>query len=67
MADENGEYRQIVHDLVEAARLNLDEHEKIWSAVNALRVSHLDLIGQIANLTGAIRDLIDRIPPENLR
>ncbi len=67
MADANGEDRQIIHDLVEAARLNLDEHEKIWSAVNALRVSHIDLIDQIASLTGAIRDLIDRIPPENLR
>lgn len=54
-------------DLLEHARLNLDEHEKIWNAVNALRVSQLDLIGQISSLTGAIRDLIDRIPPENLR
>ncbi len=67
MADGNGDYRQIMHDLVEAARLNLHEHEKIWSAVNTLRVSHLDLTGQIASLTNAIRDLIDRIPPENLR
>jgi hypothetical protein len=65
--DGNGDYRQIIQALVDAARLNLEEHEKIWSAVNTLRVSHLDLIGQISNLTNAIRDLIDRIPPENLR
>jgi hypothetical protein len=67
MPDGNGDYRQIIQALVEAARLNLEEHDKIWSAVNTLRVSHLDLIGQISNLTSAIRDLINRIPPENLR
>lgn len=67
MPDENHDYRHIIEGLVETARLNLEEHEKIWSAVNTLRVSHLDQIGQISNLTNAIRDLIDRIPPENLR
>jgi hypothetical protein len=64
MSDRNGDYRQIIQRIVEAARLNLEEHEKIWSAVNALRISHIDLVDQISNSTNAIRDLIDHIPPE---
>lgn len=67
MPEGNGDYRQVIHDLVDAARLNLDEHEKIWRAIDALRISQLELVGQISDLTSAIRALIDRIPPENLR
>jgi hypothetical protein len=29
MAADNHDYRQIIHDLVEAARLNINEHEKL--------------------------------------
>lgn len=67
MPEGNGDYRQVIRDLVEAARLNLDEHDKIWRAVDTLRISQMELTGQISELTGAIRSLIDHIPPENLR
>lgn len=67
MPEGNGDYHKIMHDLLEAARLNLDEHEKIWSSIDALRTSQVELVGQVSELTGAIRALIDRIPPESLR
>jgi hypothetical protein len=46
---------------------NWEEHEHIWQAVNALRVNTLELTLSVAGLTGAIRELIHRIPPENLK
>jgi len=61
------DYHKMLHDLVAAAQLNLHEHEKIWQAVNTLRVSHLELIGSLTVLSASIRALIDRIPPENVR
>ena len=58
---------KIAADLLEAAQKNLDEHDKIWKSIETLRDSHLDTLAGIKQLTGSIRDLIDRIPPENLR
>jgi hypothetical protein len=57
----------IAQSLLESARLNLDEHEKTWRAIDALRQAQLETNEGIANLVGAIRDLIGRIPPENLQ
>ena len=67
MPEDNGDYRQIIADLVTAARLNLDEHERIWNSIEKLRDAQLDLGEHVKILVSAIRDLIDRIPPENLR
>ncbi len=69
MAEPNGNYdwKENLRLLNEAARLNIDEHERIWKAIDTLRVSVLETNAGIASLTGSIRDLIDRIPPENLR
>ena len=50
--------------LLESNVKNWEEHERIWQAVNALRINTLELTGSVANLTGAIRELIDRIPPK---
>jgi hypothetical protein len=57
----------IAQSLLESARLNVDEHEKIWKGIDALRQVQLETNQGVTNLVGAIRDLIDRIPPENLR
>jgi hypothetical protein len=57
----------IAQSLLESARLNLDGHEKIWKGIDALRQVQLETNQGVTNLVGAIRDLIDRIPPENLR
>jgi hypothetical protein len=74
MPDGNGGHQsrfdrmeKMVADLLAAARTNLDEHERIWQAIDKLREAQLDTNASVLSLTGAIRDLIDRIPPENLR
>jgi hypothetical protein len=67
MPEGNGDYRQIIADLVTAARLNLDEHDRIWKSIEKLRDAQLELGEHVKNLVTAVRDLIDRIPPENLR
>jgi hypothetical protein len=51
----------MVADLLAAARTNLDEHERIWQAIDKLREAQLDTNASVLSLTGAIRDLIDRI------
>jgi len=67
MPEENGDYRKILQDLVEESLRNIEEHKRIWSAIDKLRDLQVNLTAQISSLTSAMRDLIDRIPPENLR
>ncbi len=72
MAEGNGDHSWERH---------LAEHQRIWEAVRglvehaeltdkrieALRQAQLQTNDSVQGLIGAIRDLIDRIPPENLR
>lgn len=58
---------RVVADLVEMQRIHLDEHERIWNSIEKLRDAQLELVSGVNGLVGAIRDLIDRIPPESLR
>ena len=65
----NGNY-----DWRDRRRKNWENHDRIWRSIEALTtdvtVTHATLKGQKENtdkLVTAIRDLIDRIPPENLR
>ncbi len=69
MANENGsfDWAENLRVLNDAARLNLDEHERIWKSIETLRDSQLAVNEQVSSLVGAIRDLIEHIPPENLR
>ncbi len=69
MAQESGNYDPFEHlrTLNQLAQSNLDEHERIWKSVEGLRDSHLKTLEGVDQLTRAIRDLIDRIPPDNLR
>ncbi len=68
MPEHNGNcnWEENLRLLNEAARLNIEEHERIWKAIDTLRVTVLETNTGIGNLTSAIRALIDRIPPENL-
>jgi uncharacterized coiled-coil DUF342 family protein len=51
---------EIVAGLVEHAAMTNDRIEE-------LRLSQRETNASVQNLVGTIRDLIDRIPPENLR
>jgi hypothetical protein len=65
----NGNY-----DWREEMRRNWEDHNRIWKTIEALTTDVVHLHGSLTGLkentdklVGAIRDLIDRIPPENLR
>ncbi len=65
----NGNYdcSENIRVLNEAMRLNYEEHERIWKSIDKLRDSARETNTAVAGLSGAIRNLIDRIPQENLR
>ncbi len=68
MADGNGDDPLArLNRLEKLAADHLVEHERIWSAIDKLRESQLEMTASVQSLVSAIRDLIDRIPPENLR
>jgi hypothetical protein len=58
---------RVLASLIESEEKNREEHDRIWRSIDALRDGQLEMTAGIKSLTGAIRDLIDRIPPENLR
>lgn len=81
MADGNGDFgarydrmEKIVSNLLEHARLavqRLDRMESIADRhdrqIEILRSTQQETNASVQALAGATRDLIDRIPPENLR
>ena len=74
MPEGNGDYssrfdrlEKIAADLLEHARLGdrrLDQHDR---QIEILRSTQQQTNESVQSLVGAIRDLIDRIPPESLR
>lgn len=74
MAEENGDYLSRFERL---ERLNAQHTQQIGELIShgealdrrieILRESQLETNTQIKGLLGALRDLIERIPPENLR
>jgi hypothetical protein len=69
VADENGSF-----DWREQIQKNWEDHDRIWRSIEALTNDtvnlHKSLVAQKENtdkLLVALRELIDRIPPENLR
>jgi hypothetical protein len=54
-------------NMLESQQRNWEEHERIWKSIEALRDQDFEIVTGIKQLTSTIRDLIDRIPPENLR
>ena len=67
--ESNGNY-----DEREDIRRNWEDHDRIWKTIEALTTDVVHLHGTMTSLkentdklVSAIRSLIDRIPPENLR
>lgn len=58
---------EMIRGLIEHATLTDKEIEKLWQAAEKLRQSQQETNASVQSLVGAIRDLIDRIPPESLR
>ncbi len=58
--------RDLLAKLIESSERNWEEHDRIWKSMATLRDHQLAFEAQVSNLISTIRDLIDRIPPENV-
>lgn len=69
MPEENGSYdwKERMRRLDEAIERNWEDHARLNRNIEALGASMVQQKENIDKLVGALRDLIDRIPPENLR
>jgi hypothetical protein len=69
MAESNGnhDWRERMKRLEDSIQLNWADHQRMDRNIAALRASMVDQKENVDKLLGALRDLIDRIPPENLR
>jgi predicted nucleic acid-binding Zn-ribbon protein len=69
MAEGNGNYdwNERMRRLVDAMERNWAEHERIERNIDKLRGSMVEQKENVDKLLSALRELIDRIPPENLR
>ena len=67
-ADNNGyDWRERMRRLEDMAEHSLKGHERIERNISGLHSSLVSLKENTDKLVTAIRDLIDRIPPESLR
>ena len=69
MPEGNGNYdwQERMRRLENAIERNWHDHEPIDRNIEALRASMVQQKENVDKLVGALRELIDRIPPENLR
>ncbi len=69
MAEPNGNYdwQDRMRRLEETVDRNWQDHERIDRNIQAMRDGIVEQKQNVDKLLGALRDLIDRIPPENLR
>jgi len=69
MPEGNGSYdwRERMRRLEETVERNWQDHQRIDRNIEALRASMVQQKENVDKLLGALRELIDRIPPENLR
>lgn len=58
---------EILQGLIEHAESTDRRFDQVHKSIVELRLSQAEINTAVKNLTGALRDLIDRIPPENLR
>jgi hypothetical protein len=58
---------ELVRGLIKHAESTEKQLETIGLNMEKLRESHVATLNSVQGLVGAIRELIDRIPPENLR
>ncbi len=69
MPEENESYdwRERMRRLEDSIARNWEEHDRIIKAVGTLRESSIPLHEDVQNLVNEIRQLVDRMPPANLR
>jgi hypothetical protein len=69
MADGNGDYdwRERMRRLEDSIERNWADHDRLDRNIERLHAGILQQKENVDKLLGALRDLIDRIPPENLR
>ncbi|HZS53143.1 MAG TPA: hypothetical protein VFA65_01970 [Bryobacteraceae bacterium] len=69
MPEGNGSYdwNERMRRLEDAIERNWQDHERIDRNIEGLRASMLQQKENVDKLLAALRDLIDRIPPENLK
>jgi predicted nucleic acid-binding Zn-ribbon protein len=69
MAEGNGNYdwNDRMKRLEDSIAANWEDHQRLDRNIDALRASMVEQKANVDNLVSAIRGLIDRIPPENLR
>jgi predicted nucleic acid-binding Zn-ribbon protein len=65
----NGDYdwQERMRRMEDAIERNWQDHERIDRNIDALRASMVQQKENVDKLLSALRQLIDRIPPENLR
>lgn len=69
MPEGNGssDWHERMRRLEDAIERNWQDHERIDRNIEGLRASMVQQKENVDKLLGALRELIDRIPPENLR
>ena len=69
MPDPNGnsDWRERMDRLERSIEKNWQDHERLDRNIEGLRQSMVAQKENVDKLLGALRELIDRIPPENLR
>lgn len=69
MAEGNGSYdwNERMKRIEDSIERNWADHDRLDRNIAALHASMVEQKKNVDSLVGAIRDLIDRIPPENLR
>ncbi len=69
MPEGNGNYdwRERMKRLEDSIERNWSDHERIDRNISGLHASMIEQKQNVDKLLSALRDLIDRIPPENLR
>lgn len=69
MPEGNGDYdwRERMRRLEDSIERNWSDHDRIERNIDKLRAGLVEQKENIDKLLGALRNLIDRIPPENLR
>ncbi|HZQ52269.1 MAG TPA: hypothetical protein VFB14_08735 [Bryobacteraceae bacterium] len=69
MPEGNGNYdwQERMRRMEDAIERNWQDHERIDRNIDALRASMVQQKENVDKLLSALRQLIDRIPPENLR
>lgn len=69
MAEGNGSYdwNERMRRLEESIEKNWEDHDRLDRNIEGLRASMVQQKENVDKLLGALRELIDRIPPENLR